>query len=101
MYTGYLLCGRNCGGICPTGVSPWVSSLCTSHHQPSSSGGSSDRSAKLPPTQRNLIMGGDDLDSDDEFLNPSVQDTAEDRLREKIERQEVIVEKKRKRDDED
>jgi hypothetical protein len=46
-------------------------------------------------------MGGDDLDSDDEFLNPSVQDTAEDRLRERIEREEVIVAKKRKRDDDE
>ena len=46
-------------------------------------------------------MGGDDLDSDDEFLNPSIHDTAGERLREKIEREEVVVEKKRKRDDED
>jgi hypothetical protein len=43
-------------------------------------------------------MGGDDLGSDDEFLNPSIQDTAEDKLSEKVEREQ---EKKRKRGDDD
>lgn len=41
-------------------------------------------------------MGGDDLGSDDEFLNPGVEDTAGDKLLEKVEREEA---KKRKRDD--
>ena len=45
-------------------------------------------------------MGGDDLDSDDDYLNPSVHDSAEDKLREKFEREEELSEKKRKRDDE-
>lgn len=46
-------------------------------------------------------MGGDDLDSDDEFLNPSVEDSAEVKLAEKVQREEEHAEKKRKREQED
>ena len=45
-------------------------------------------------------MGGDDLDSDDDYLNQPVQDTAEEKLREKFEREDELSDKKRKRDNE-
>ena len=45
-------------------------------------------------------MGGDDLDDDDNFLNASINDSAEDKLRGRLE-EEKASEKKRKLDDHD
>lgn len=44
-------------------------------------------------------MGGDDLGSDDEYLNASISDTAETSLLEKLEKLEETSSKKRSRDD--